>query len=160
MADAVPPPPRRPARKAQTKAKWTRKFLEALAATSNVSAAARHAGVTTWIAYAARRGDAEFNQRWHAALCEGYDNLKLDLLARLRSGELKPAAGAKRAVRSYDNATALRLLIAHRETVAQARAMRDNEDADSILAGINAKLERMRERQLAATRDDDDSEPA
>ena len=73
----------------------------------------------------------------------------MELLRRLRTGELKPVVGTKR-TRAFDNATALRLLTVHRETVARERAVRDNEDADAILASINAKLDRMRERALAA----------
>ena len=131
-------------------ADWSRLFLSELAATSNVSAAARKAGVSTFIVYETRRTNGEFNRKWQEALCEGYDHLEMALLYRLRAGEIKPSAGARRGVRQFDNATSLRLLTAHREAVARQRAMRDNEDADTILASINAKLERMRERSLAA----------
>ena len=134
------------ARRASAKAKWVRVFLAELAATSNVSAAARKAKVDTWAVYQLRRDDAEFRRHWQAALLEGYDNLELDLLGRLRSGEIKPAAGAKKGVRAFDNALALRLLMAHRDSVARVRASRDNEDADAILASLNAKLDRMREQ--------------
>ncbi|HWU02210.1 MAG TPA: hypothetical protein VN222_05680, partial [Novosphingobium sp.] len=121
-----------------------------LGATSNVSAAARHAGVSNALVYETRRIDPAFARAWRAALCEGYDNLEMDLLHRLRSGEVKPAAGAKRGARAFDNATALRLLAAHRETVAREKAARDDCDAEAILASIDAKLERMRQRSLAA----------
>ena len=131
-------------------ADWSRVFLGELAATSNVSAAARMAGVSTFMVYETRRTNAEFNRKWQEALCEGYDHLEMALLCRLRVGEIKPAAGARRGVRQFDNASALRLLSAHREAVARQRAMRDNEDADTILASLNAKLERMRERSLGA----------
>ena len=131
-------------------ADWSRVFLGELAATSNVSAAARLAGVSTFIVYETRRSNPEFNHAWREALCEGYDHLEMALLFRLRAGEIKPATGAKRGVRQFDNATSLRLLTAHREAVAQQRAVRDNEDAETILASLNAKLERMRERSLAA----------
>jgi hypothetical protein len=135
-----------------TPAGWSRSFLAELAATCNVAAAARKAGVTTATVYDARRNDAGFARKWQAALSEGYDNLELELLHRLRSGELKPPATRKKAVRTFDNANALRLLAAHREAAAQQRAIRDNDDAEAILAGLNAKLERMRERALAAKR--------
>ena len=128
---------------------WSRTFLAELANTSNVSAAARAARISTAKAYEARRTNAEFNRKWFVALCEGYDNLEMDLLQRLRIGELKPAAGAKKGVRTYDNATALRLLAAHRESAARQRAIRSKEDADAIILTINAKLERMRQRYLA-----------
>lgn len=133
-----------------TPASWSRTFLAALAASCNVAAAARKAGVTTATVYDARRNDAAFARKWQAALCEGYDNLEIELLHRLRSGELKPPSTRKKAVRTFDNANALRLLAAHREAAAQQRAIRDNDDAEAILAGLNAKLERMRERALAA----------
>jgi len=128
---------------------WTQAFLSELAATSNVSAAARKADVSATKVYDTRRHNPEFAHAWREALCEGYDNLEMELLRRLRTGELKPVPGTKR-TRAFDNATALRLLTVHRETVARERAVRDNEDADAILASINAKLDRMRERALAA----------
>ena len=131
-------------------AKWSRVFLAELAATSNVSAAARKAGVCTSKVYEARRANPEFYRRWQVALCEGYELLEMGLLQRLRDGEIKPAAGAKKGVRTFDNATALRLLGAHKESAARSRAMRDHEDSEAILASINAKLERMRQRSLAA----------
>ena len=119
-------------------AAWSRIFLAELANTSNVSAAARKAGVTTSKVYDARRNDAEFYRKWRVALCEGYDNLEMDLLHRLRMGELKPPTGAKRATRSFDNGTAYRLLFVHRETAAKERALRDNEDADEDNAPASA----------------------
>lgn len=130
--------------------KWAKPFLAELAVTSNVSAAARKAKVASTTVYDARRASAEFNRKWLQALCEGYDHLELELLLRLRTGELKPAAGAKRGTRSFDNGTALRLLIAHRQSAARQRAIRDDQDSETILASINAKLEKMRERRLAA----------
>lgn len=135
---------------------WSRKFLSELAATSNVTAAARKAGIHPSTAYEARRTKPEFNRQWQAALCEGYDHLEMELLHRLRKGEVKPATGTKRGVRSFDNATAFRLLAAHRETAARGRAVRSNQDRAKILDSINAKLDLMRERKLAAARKSED----
>lgn len=129
---------------------WSKVFLAELASTSNVSASARKAGIDTSTAYEARRTRPEFNRQWHRALCEGYDHLEMELLHRLRMGELKPPSGAKRGVRQFDNGTAFRLLSVHREAVARERATQENEDAEAILASIDAKLDRMRERALAA----------
>ena len=134
---------------------WTRAFLSELAATSNISAAARRAGIATATAYDLRRHHADFNRKWQEALCEGYDHLEMELLHRLRSGEVKPAAGAKRGSRAFDNATAFRLLSAHREAAARQRAVRDNADAEAIILSINAKLSAMRRRKLAGSGDDD-----
>ena len=75
----------------------------------------------------------------------------MELLRRLRDGEIKPAAGAKKGTRTFDNATALRLLAAHRESAARQRAIRSNEDSEAIIQSINAKLETMRQRRASTT---------
>lgn len=138
---------------------WSKIFLAELAATSNVSAAARNAGIHVSTAYEARRRRPEFYRRWQEALCEGYDHLEMELLHRLRAGEVKPAKDAKRGVRSFDNAAALRLLAAHRESAARQRAIRGNQDRAQILLSINAKLDLMRKRRLAnARKSEDDGE--
>ena len=146
---------------------WQPKFLAALSESSNVSAAAKKAGVDTFTVYKARREEAEFNRKWQVALAEGYDNLEMDLLHRLRIGQLE--GGKVQARRKFDNAIAFRLLTAHREAVGRQRAIRSNEDEEAIIKSINDKLEKMRERRLAAAQDaegqgvyrvgDDDREP-
>lgn len=137
-------------RKTPSFAAWSRVFLGELAATSNVSASAKRAEVTTAKVYEARRGNAEFYRLWQVALCEGYEHLEMEVLRRLREGEIKPAAGAKRGVRTFDNANALRLLAAHMASAARQRAIRDDEDTEAVLASLDAKLEKMRQRSLAA----------
>jgi len=134
-------------------AKWSKVFLAELAATSNITASAKRAGVCTSTAYEARRKHPDFSRAWFQALCEGYDHLEMELLRRLREGEIKPAAGAKKGVRTFDNATALRLLAAHQASAARQRAQRDNADAAKVVASIIAKLELMRQRALAAGKD-------
>ena len=129
-------------------ARWAKVFLAELAATSNVSASALKAKISTSTAYETRRQNPEFNREWQRALCEGYDHLEMELLHRLRTGEVKPAGTAKRGKRAFDNATAFRLLAAHRESAARQRAIRSSEDAEVIVLSINAKLESMRQRML------------
>ena len=131
--------------------KWSKAFLSELAATSNVSAAARKAKISTTTAYDTRRSNPEFNRKWLAALCEGYDHLEMELLHRLRNGEVKSAPGTKRGFRAFDNATAFRLLAAHRESAARQRAINHNQDSAQILVSINTKLDKMRERRLLAS---------
>ncbi|WP_394270049.1 hypothetical protein [Qipengyuania sp.] len=131
---------------------WEEVFLAQLAQTSNVSGAARAAVVDTSTVYKTRRTNPEFNRAWQEALAEGYDNLEMDLIRRLRVGELTGGGPAK-SRRKYDNAIAFRLLAAHRETVGRQRALRANEDEDAIIASIDAKLERMRQRQIAMEAD-------
>jgi hypothetical protein len=137
-------------KKAPTFAQWSKIFLAELATTSNVTASAGKAGVCKSQVYEARRTRPEFNRAWQQALCEGYDNLEMELLHRLRVGEVKPASGARRGVRSFDNANAFRLLAAHKDAAARYRAIRSNEDSEAIVQSINAKLEQMRQRRLAA----------
>ena len=154
-------PPTRAQRDAAEK-RWRRTFLAALAETSNVSAAARAAVVPTARAYEARRKDPHFYRAWQEALCEGYEHLEMALLQRLREGEIKPASGAKRGVRLFDNATALRLLVVHREAVVRQQAIRQHRDSGAILEQINARIDRMREARLiappvAATLDEEDA---
>ncbi|WP_324829095.1 hypothetical protein [Qipengyuania zhejiangensis] len=133
---------------------WRDMFLAELALTSNVTRAADKAGVDASTVYKARRSEPDFYRRWHEALAEGYDNLEMDLLRRLRIGELTGGGPAK-SRRKYDNAIAFRLLSAHRESVGRQKALRANEDEDAIIASINAKLEKMRQRQLAIDADQD-----
>lgn len=129
---------------------WATAFFDALARTSNVTSSAKLAGINPRTAYKAKQSNAEFNRRWREALCEGYELLEMSLLQRMREGQLKRADG--KAVRTYENAVALRLLAVHRAEAAKFRAQRDNEDADAILLSINAKLEKMRSARLAAAR--------
>ena len=86
---------------------------------------------------------AFFADAWLVALCEGYDHLEMDLLFRLRSGEPRDAAV------KHDNATALRLLLAHKETRAKYQALQENVSAEQVRASIDAKLARLREQVLA-----------
>ncbi|AKM08112.1 hypothetical protein [Pelagerythrobacter marensis] len=131
---------------------WRKPFLAELARTSNVAASARAAGIEASAAYKARRSDPAFAHHWFEALCEGYDNLELDMLCRLREGELAGATTpAGKARRKYDNATAFRLLAAHRASVQRERGRNDYAYEDELLASINAKLEKMRQRVLAAS---------
>lgn len=133
--------------KTPPKAKWQADFLAALAQSSNVTLAAQKAGIDVRTVYKARRAEPEFYRNWQEALAEGYDNLEMDLLHRLRIGQLE--GGKAQARRKFDNAIAFRLLTAHREAVGRQKAMRASEDEDAIIASITEKLEKMKERQDA-----------
>jgi hypothetical protein len=133
--------------KANLNGHWRTLFLAVLAETSNVSEAARAAGINPSRAYRVRREEAEFRQCWYAALLEGYDHLELETLHRLRMG-----VEAGKEDRKFDIANSLRLLMLHRETVAHERALRGNQDEDAVLAAINKRLETMRERETEIAR--------
>lgn len=130
---------------------WKDKFLIALAQTSNVSRSADLAGIDTSTAYRTRSSESDFERRWLAALWEGYEHLELEVLRRLREGDLKTESGEK-----YDFAAAIRLLSAHRDTAAQAKAAQRNVSAAEIRASIDRKVEEIRFRvmQEKSARDD------
>ncbi len=130
---------------------WRAQFLARLAETSNVSFAASESQISVSWVYQTRREDRQFARAWQSALCEGYDNLEMALLHRLLTGESKDADAKDGSGRKYDNATAFRLLMAHKESAAHERAQRENESEEEILAQIKAKLAAMRTRQREAT---------
>jgi len=136
------PQSRKPAKRT---AHWRKFFLEALAETSNIRAAAAQANVPPQTAYRQRRADPEFRAQWYAALLEGYEHLEMETLHRLRMG-------TDRDDPKFDIANALRLLALHKDTVARERALRDDEDEDAILAQLDAKIEAMRAREEEAAR--------
>ncbi|MFC3175240.1 hypothetical protein ACFOD9_13345 [Novosphingobium bradum] len=123
---------------------WREKFLACLAETSNVTAAAQCAEISLSCVYRTKRQDRAFAEAWLVALCEGYDHLELELLFRLRKGEARDVPAVK-----YDNATALRLLLAHKDTRAKYQAVQDNVTAEEIRASLDAKLARLREDVIA-----------
>ena len=119
---------------------WRTCVLEALAETSNVTAAAIRANVPTRTVYKTRRDDPEFAARWLAAVHEGYDHLEMELLGYLRDPAPK---------RKMDVAGALRLLAAHRETVERRRALDEEVDEQAVLESIDRFIDQMRVRRAA-----------
>jgi hypothetical protein len=138
------------------------RFLGELAETSNVAAAAAVAGLSTGTLYKLRRSDPEFARRWYAALAEGYDNLEMELLGRLRAGESADAAGPGAGAGAgagegaakvkFDTAAALRCLAAHRESVAREKGRRTLAAEVATIAAINARIDEMRLKQQATRR--------
>ena len=120
---------------------WQKPFLEKLAETSNIRASATFANVPLSTVYKLRAQGGEFAGKWDAALYEGYTNLEMEVLGYLRDAD----PGFK-----MDVANALRLLAAHKETVAREKARRSRRDKKDVLASLNAKIDKMRERKAAA----------
>lgn len=130
----------RPAKPPKRPLQWRKVFLEALAETSNITAAAARAGVATTIAYRQRRSDPAFAAKWLAALHEGYDHLELEVLGHLRNPDPQ---------RKMEVAVASRLLAAHRDAVERRRAMTAAEDEQATLDSLDAFFEGLRQRRLA-----------
>lgn len=119
---------------------WRATFLQALAETSNVSASAARAKVTTARVYKQRREDAAFALKWRGALREGYDNLEIELLGHLRDPQPE---------RKIEVAAAVRLLAAHRVTVERERALEQEEDVDAVRASLDRFIEGIRASRAA-----------
>jgi hypothetical protein len=119
---------------------WRELFLDALAETSNVIAAAAAAGATTSLAYRFRRSDPAFAARWRVALREGYDNLEFELLGHLRDPQPE---------RKMDVGAAVRLLAAHRATVERQRALDEEEDVEAVRASIDRFIRGIRANRAA-----------
>lgn len=135
----TPPPPLKIGHKLEL-------FLTRLAETSNVSAAASEAELTTATVYARRRTDPTFAQRWFEALAEGYDRLEMDLLERLRTGRMEDVdADGNR--RKFDASAAFRCIAAHRETVAREKGRRKLSDEIVTIRAINDRIDAMRRKE-------------
>jgi len=128
---------------------WDKTFINALGETSNVKAACDIARISQAAVYKKRREDSDFAAAWYAALAEGYDNLEMDLLARLREGRLEDidAEGNKR---KFDIGTAFRCLIAHRETVNREKNRQTLADEVVTMKAINAKIDELRAKEERA----------
>jgi transposase-like protein len=126
---------------ARANSNWPKPFLRALAETSNVRAAAEQAGVDTLRVYRLRRDNPQFAADWRAALAEGYDHLEMETLAWLR--------GHGESARKVDVPNAVRLLAAHRKTMAEIRAAQEPDDEQAVLASIDALFDSFR-REAAA----------
>ena len=131
------------------KRNWEKLFINHLCEFSNVKAAADAAGVSQSHVYKQRREKPEFAAAWYAALAEGYDNLEMELLGRLREGRLEDTDedGNKR---KYDIGTAFRCLSAHRESVGREKGRQRLEDELATMKSINAKIDAIRAREEKA----------
>jgi len=119
-------------------------FLETLAETSNVRESARRHGLNSTTLYRRRRKDADFQRRWSEALAEGYEELEMEMLARARFGVIKTADSP-----AYNDQVSLRLLIAHRDTVAQQRALQTGLSVEELRDRIDEKIVLMKEHMDA-----------
>jgi transcriptional antiterminator Rof (Rho-off) len=130
---------------------WRDIFIAKLGETSNVAEAAEAADISVSWVYKTRRADPAFARRWYDALCEGYDNLEIDLLYRLRTGKTEEV-DAEGKTRKFDLGTAFRCLFAHRDTVQKEKGRRTMAEESATIASIEAKIEAMRAREEEAER--------
>jgi hypothetical protein len=128
---------------------WATIFLNELAESSNVTAAAEAANVSQSLVYKERRNNPDFAREWYAALAEGYDNLEMELLGILRSGKLEQVDADGNKTR-FDIGTAFRCLAAHREAAAKEKGRRTLADEVATMKSINAKIDAIRAKEERA----------
>lgn len=110
------------ARKGGKRVRWTARmkaeFLDTLAATANVVAAANAIGVNPVSVYALRRRDPAFLAEWALALEQGYQMIETLLVGHvLASGDAVSPIARPDARAPIDFDAALRLLSQHRAAV-------------------------------------------
>lgn len=132
---------------------WTemkrRKFLETLALTCNVTAAARSLGMAPNSPYALRARDAAFAEAWDQALTEGYDRLEASVYERALNGKVETVTRGDvvEERRTYSDNLAMMLLRMHRERVERWRESRAGRDPESLLAVLRERLVLLHERK-------------
>lgn len=146
-----------------------RAFLDHLAATSNVSVAAKRAGVSRSAVYRLRAISPAFSHGWQAAIATGYDELEFRMLKTARFGTLKPVKrpdGSIGRATEYDDAQGLKLLMAYKASVEKGRGdgAGDPMAAATARDQLAATLDQIRQRLDAAMpadrSDDRDAAPA
>lgn len=175
LLDFAPVPHTAPRRNSITPDRQ-RRFIAHLAATGIVKQAARHIGASLEALYKLRQkpGAAEFAQAWDMAVDRGVSRLEDCALARAIEGEERMVVSAGKVLgteRRHNEALVMFFLRQRRadrygpnvgpghplyesikaEVLAEDRARRKAESGD-VLARLNARIDRMRERREAADR--------
>lgn len=123
-------------------------FLDHLAATCNVTAAARAAGVTTMCVYAKRARDPDLRAAWEEAIQIGYARIEAELLRLANEGGPRPrlpddgdeAADGEAPAGGIDKDLALQLLRDHRRG-ADGRGVRQGRGGRPPEAAAWAEVE-------------------
>ncbi|MCC6479214.1 MAG: hypothetical protein IT552_08400 [Sphingomonadaceae bacterium] len=125
-----------------------RAFLSHLAQTSNVSASAKTAGVTTFPVYDLRRKSPDFCTKWLAALSEGYARLEANLLSEALSAPASNLKDSTLKQKQMKTRIGMALLAAHKATVrgAPKPAPSRSRDPKEVQARLEARFAAMRKR--------------
>lgn len=130
-------------------------FLEALRETCNVQESVQRVGMSVSGLYWQRQRDRAFAQGWQEALEESYTELELLLLRhalhgaeRIERSDDGKGGERRKVVHSHPHAVAMRLLLAHRQSVADYRAERGiaRPGSEELNERILSKVAKMRER--------------
>lgn len=146
-------PQKRTGRRSDWTAAMADKFAAVLAASCNVSLAARAIRRSVGSVYRQRTRDAGFRAQWDQALSVGYARLEMMMLERALNGVEKAVTlrnGESRIMREYNDRVALALLRHHRDSVVSFEAGVDQDEYEDACERIIDKLARLRERDRAA----------
>ena len=139
---------------------WTEKrrrmFIETLAATCNVSEAARVAGMNQSTAYSLKGRDAGFAREWAKALSIGYAELEALLLRQALFGteeeevvlDAEGMVKSRKVKRGHPHVVAVRLLTAHARKANEVRAGEeaDRPDGADSIERLRSALAEVRRR--------------
>lgn len=117
-----------------------RAFLSHLAQTSNVSASAKTAGVTTFPVYDLRRKSPDFCTKWLAALSEGYARLEANLLSEALSAPASNLKDSTLKQKQMKTRIGMALLAAPKPAPSRSR------DPKEVQARLEARFAAMRKR--------------
>jgi hypothetical protein len=130
-----------------------KKFLANLAETSNVSASAKAARLSSSWVYAHRRKSPPFRKRWHEALAEGYTRLEAELLAEALRAVGGTVSDTTLKSRAQKHRLGLALLAAHRASVrgevVAAVPSEGSKTKAAAQARLKTRLDLIRERLTA-----------
>lgn len=126
-------------------------FLDALAASSNVSYAAQQSGFSQMTPYYHRRRDAAFAARWDAALAHGYARVEFALVRAAADSMEGVHWDDSRPIPKMSVAEAMNLLAIHRRRVEhRARGTPlDPRTLDQLRASLIRKVEAIRAARAA-----------
>lgn len=120
-------------------------FIDALAATCNVTAAAEACGFTTEAIYRRRRRHADFAAKWDAAARQGYARIEMALV-RTAADTLEGLEITDHPIPKMTVAEAMNLLKLHRATAGDGKGYRFGHHArprplEELREGILRKVE-------------------
>lgn len=121
--------------------RWRERFLAKLACGSDVASAAEEAEIEVETVYRALAHEPAFLRGWRAAIDAGYACVEMELLRRLRSGDLQSLDGSK-----YDVANAVRLLVAYRNSALGGSQSAGEVSPADVRAAIDRKVDEIRRR--------------
>lgn len=129
------------------------KFLDVLARTANVCAAAEAAGKGKCTAYTLRRRDPDFARAWEEALTSAMDELEAVAFERARDGVEKVvvrAGGTPVTIREYSDRLLMFMLSRRRPEAYAALAVDEEDEELTLYRAVEARVAMIEARREGA----------